>query len=81
MVVVCPENSNSVEQIVMPDFFHYLSYSTRGKSECTQIGSILTEFKDHGLLKDCLGEEFICVESNLAICQNQSLEALTKKQY
>ena len=78
MVVVCPENSNSVEQIVMPDFFHYLSYSTRGKSECHWIGSILGEFKDHSLLKECLGQEFLGEVSNLAICQNQSLEALTK---
>jgi hypothetical protein len=39
----------------MPDFFHYLSYNTRGKSECHWIGNILTEFKAHGQLKDCLG--------------------------
>ena len=39
----------------MPDFFHYLSYNTRGNSECYWIGNILTEFQAQGQLKDCLG--------------------------
>jgi hypothetical protein len=39
----------------MPDFFHYLYYNTRGKSECHWIGNILTEFKAYGQLKDYLG--------------------------
>ena len=39
----------------MPDFFHYLSYNTRGNSECHWIGNILTEFQAHGQLKDFLG--------------------------
>jgi hypothetical protein len=29
----------------MPDFFDYLSYNTRGNSECYWIGNILTEFQ------------------------------------
>jgi hypothetical protein len=63
----------------MLDFFNYLSYSTRGNSECHWIGNILTEFKAHGPLAQGLprtGEK-----SNLAICLNQSLEALIIKQY
>ena len=39
----------------MPDFFHYLSYNTRGNSECQWIGNILTEFQAHGQLKDYCG--------------------------
>jgi hypothetical protein len=39
----------------MPDFFHYLSYNTRGNSECPWIGNILTEFQAQGQLKDYLG--------------------------
>ena len=38
----------------MPDFFHYLSYNTRGNSECHWIGNILTEFQAQGWLKDYL---------------------------
>jgi hypothetical protein len=33
------------QQIVMPDFFHYLSSNTRGNSECHWIGNFLTEFQ------------------------------------
>jgi hypothetical protein len=36
----------------MPDLFHYLSYNTRGNSECPWIGNTLTEFQAQGWLKD-----------------------------
>jgi hypothetical protein len=54
--------------------------TTKSKFECYWIGNILTEFQAPGWLQGLSRNHWNTGES-LAICQNQSLNALIIKQY